>query len=153
MGDAVRAATEADRAAVERIVYEAYAPWVERIGMRPAPMDADYAALIAEGRVHVTGSAEVDGLIVLIPEDGALLVENVAVRSRLHGQGIGRRLLAFAEEQARARGVPALRLYTNAKMTRNIALYESLGYAETERKTIPGGGQIVLMRKRLEATH
>lgn len=149
MAETVRLAAETDRAAVEEIVRAAYQPWVELVGGRPQPMDADYATLIAAGRVHVTGSGEVDGLIVLIPEDGILLVENVAVRPEVHGRGIGRRLLAFAEEQARRLHLPALRLYTHVVMTRNIALYESLGYTETGRQTV-GGGQLVHMRKQLD---
>jgi GNAT superfamily N-acetyltransferase len=149
MGDEVRHATPGDRAAVEEIVAAAYEPWAELLGMRPPPMDADYAALIAAGRVHVTGTGAVDGLIVLVPEDGVLLVENVAVRPALHGKGVGRRLLAFAEDEARRLGLPALRLYTNVRMTRNLALYGSLGYAETGRQDYDGG-QIVLMRKALD---
>lgn len=127
-------------------MHAAYTPWVEVIGMRPLPMEADYAALIAAGHVHVTD--ELDGLIVLVPEDGVLLVENVAVRPDRHGRGIGRGLMAHAEREARRLGLPDLRLYTNVKMTSNIALYESLGYVETGRTGIEGRSA-VLMRKRL----
>ncbi|NUR91370.1 MAG: GNAT family N-acetyltransferase [Nonomuraea sp.] len=142
----MRLAQEADRAAVEQIVREAYQPWAEIIGTRPLPMDADYAALIAGGRVHVTDGLE--GLVVLIPEEGALLVDNVAVRPELHGKGIGRGLLAHAEREAVRLGLPALRLYTNVRMTPNIALYSSLGYVETGRVDL-GGRSAVLMRKEL----
>ncbi|MEV4110791.1 hypothetical protein [Nonomuraea sp. NPDC049695] len=79
----MRRAGAADKAAVERLVHDAYAPWIEVVGMRPLPMEADYAALIDAGRVHVTD--ELDGLIVLVPEDGVLLVENVAVRPGRQG--------------------------------------------------------------------
>jgi GNAT superfamily N-acetyltransferase len=144
----VRTAVPADQAKVEEVVRAAYEPWVEVIGARPLPMDADYAALIAQGRVHLIGPAEIDALIVLVPEDGALLVENVAVRPGLHGRGIGRRLLAFAEDEARRRGLPAVRLYTNAKMARNIKLYSEVGYIETGRRTLCAG-EVVLMRKSL----
>ncbi|NJP96462.1 GNAT family N-acetyltransferase [Nonomuraea sp. FMUSA5-5] len=144
----MRLADEGDRAAVERLVHDAYTPWIEVVGMRPLPMEADYAALIAAGRVHVTDG--LDGLIVLVPEDGALLVENVAVRPDLHGKGIGRRLMAYAEQEARRLGLPALRLYTNVRMAANIALYASLGYVETGRVGIEGRSA-VLMRKELAA--
>lgn len=140
----MRLAGEHDRAAVERLVHDAYTPWIEVIGMRPLPLEADYAALIAAGRVHVTDGLE--GLIVLIPEDGVLLVDNVAVRPELHGKGIGRGLLAYAEDEARRLGLPALRLYTNVKMAANIALYASLGYVETGRQGIEGRAAL-LMRK------
>ncbi|MGW3343121.1 GNAT family N-acetyltransferase [Nonomuraea rubra] len=143
----MRLADEGDRAAVERLVQDAYTPWIEVIGMRPLPLEADYAALIAARRVHVTD--RLDGLIVLVPEDGVLLVENVAVRPELHGRGIGRGLMDYAEQEARRLGLPALRLYTNVKMAANIALYESLGYAETGREGIEGRSA-VLMRKQLD---
>ncbi|MFD1542429.1 GNAT family N-acetyltransferase [Nonomuraea guangzhouensis] len=143
----MRIAKETDRDAVEELVQAAYQPWVAVIGARPKPMEADYAALIAEGRVHVTGD-DLDGLIVLIPEDGVLYIDNVAVRPGLHGKGIGRSLLAYAEQEARRLGLPALRLYTNVKMARNIALYESLGYVVIGRKE-RDGRFIVEMRKQL----
>ncbi|MER6943553.1 GNAT family N-acetyltransferase [Nonomuraea sp. NPDC000554] len=150
----MRPAQTADRAAVEQLVQAAYEPWVEVIGMRPLPMEADYDALIAEGRVHLADRLEggvgggLGGLIVLVPEDGVLLVDNVAVRPEQQGKGIGRMLLAFAEEEARRLGLPALRLYTNVKMTTNIALYESLGYVQTGRVSLEGR-QAVSMRKEL----
>ena len=141
----IRLAAPADRPRVEEIVEAAYTPWAEIIGIRPIPMDADYGALIGAGLVHVTGTGP-DGLIVLIPEDGTLLVENVAVAPDRHGRGIGRALMAFAEDRARALALPRLRLYTNALMTTNIALYERLGYRETGRETV-GGRNVVHLAK------
>jgi GNAT superfamily N-acetyltransferase len=142
----VRPAVPADRRDVERTVLAAYGHWAEVIGMRPLPMDAGYGRLIGEGHVFVIGPA--DGLIVLVPEDGVLLVDNVAVRPSLQGRGIGRSLLAFAERRARLLGLPALRLYTNEKMTSNISLYRSLGYRETGRE-LRAGRHTVHMRKDL----
>lgn len=146
----VRLAKSGDRIAVEDIVHEAYEPWISLIGTRPAPMDADYAALIAGGSVYVTGVGDLDGLIVLIPEEGVLLVDNVAVRPDRQGEGIGRTLLAFAEAEARRRGLAAVRLYTHAKMTSNIRVYESLGYAVTGNQAI-GAGHLVHMRKQIDS--
>lgn len=143
----IRPAVPADRPRVEEIVEAAYAPWAEIIGARPIPMDADYAALIAAGQVFVTGTGP-DGLIVLIPETGTLLIENVAVAPDHHGQGTGRALMAFAEDRARTLALPRLRLYTNELMTPNIALYERLGYQETAREDI-GGRNVVHMTKDL----
>ncbi|WP_199486523.1 MFS transporter [Actinomadura logoneensis] len=132
----IRLAVPSDRPAVERIVQAAYAPWTEVIGTPPLPLGSDYAALIEAGRVHVLD--DLSGLIVLIPEDGRLLVDNVAVDPSRQGEGLGRRLLDHAEEQARALGLPALRLITNEKMTSNIARYERRGYRETGREEIQG---------------
>ncbi|ALG08797.1 GNAT family N-acetyltransferase [Kibdelosporangium phytohabitans] len=139
-------ATSEYRGTVEEIVHEAYAKWIEVTGGKPLPMQADYAALIDAGTVWLLDST--DGLIVLVdePDDGVLLIENVAVRPAAQGKGLGRQLLAFAEEQARHRGLTAVRLYTNEKMTSNIALYLAFGYRETSRE-VRDGRHVVHMRK------
>jgi GNAT superfamily N-acetyltransferase len=150
----IRLAEDADRAAVETIVRAAYEPWVQVIGEPPLPLVADYGELIAHERVHVLengGSPEnggIDAVIVLEVMDGVMLVDNVAVRPGRQGRGLGRRLMAFAEFRARSLGLLALRLYTNEKMISNISLFESLGYRETERKSI-NGRHVVHMRKEL----
>ena len=145
----IRRAVMADRTAVENVIHAAYTPWIEVIGGKPLPMVADYAELIAAGRVWVLDPLE--GLIVLVPEDGVLLVENVAVSPAAQGRGLGRCLLAFAEDHAHALGLPTLRLYTNEKMTTNIAFYERLGYVVTKRENIQDR-YAVHMRKPLPAT-
>ena len=133
---------------LREIVERAYAPYVPRIGMRPLPMDDDYAARVARGQVWVARRPSVDALIVLVPEDGYLLVDNVAVAPEAQRQGLGRRLLEFAEAHARASGYDELRLYTNEKMVENRRLYGRLGYDELGRETIERR-HAVWMRKRL----
>jgi len=148
MRDTVRSARPADRAAVEEIVHAAYEPWVRTIGVRPAPLDADYGALISGGLVFVCGADELTGVIVLVPEADVLLIENVAVRPDRQGEGIGRALLAFAEAEARGGGRPAVRLYTHSGMASNVALYERLGYVVTHRQPLDTG-YLVHMRKQV----
>ena len=146
----IRPAEPADLAAVEEIVAKAYTPWIAVMAMKPIPMVADYGRLIADERVSVLENGEIDAIIVLIPEQGALLVDNVAVRPDRQGRGLGRRLMTFAEHQARTLGLGSLRLYTNEKMLSNIALYTSLGYLETGRELL-NGRSVVLMRKDLQS--
>lgn len=130
----IRPAEAADLAAITRIVHDAYAPYVARIGREPAPMHDDYAALIAAGQVHVlTRSGMVEGVLVLIAQDDALLLDNIAVAPAAHGTGAGRALLEFTECCARAAGFDRIRLYTNEAMTENLALYRRIGYIETHR--------------------
>jgi gamma-glutamyltranspeptidase len=128
-----------EAAALQGLVERAYGQYVERIGRRPAPMDEDYAARITHGQVDVVvrGTQPV-GLIVLVAQDDHLLIDNVAVDPDFQGQGAGRALLAHAERIAVDLGLPELRLYTNAAMTENLALYPSLGYRETGRRTEDG---------------
>jgi GNAT superfamily N-acetyltransferase len=92
----------------------------------------DYAALIAEGVVWVIGDPPA-GLIVLLPQDGHLLLDNIAVDPAHHGEGLGRALLAFADAEARRLGLHELRLYTHEKMVENILLYARIGWQETGR--------------------
>ena len=102
---------------------------------KPMPMLDDYAALIAAGRLFVLVANEaVIGIVDLVPETEAMLLNNIAVRPDCKGQGFGRRLLEFAEAQARAAGYSALRLLTNIAMTENLALYGKIGFVETHRQ-------------------
>jgi ribosomal protein S18 acetylase RimI-like enzyme len=72
----------------------------------------------------------------------------VAVDPADRGGGVGARLLALAEEQARSLGLAEIRLYTNAAMTENLACYPRHGYAETGRGE-QDGFQRVFFSKRL----
>jgi len=131
-------------------VQRAYGHYVERIGMRPGPMDADYEAVARGGDAWVADEGgEIAGLLVLEAHGDHLLIENVAVEPARQGQGIGRALLAFAEERAAELGLGELRLYTHIKMTENQALYARLGYREDERRCEQGFAR-VFMSKRLE---
>jgi len=74
------------------------------MGLGPLIADGQWAVWVLE----VDG--EIVGLVVL--EDGAeaLLIHNVAVASAAQGKGHGRRLLAFAEEEAKRRSYGEIRL-------------------------------------------
>ena len=146
----IRPATAEDRTAVEAIVEAAYSLYLERIGKPPGPMLDDYGLLIADGAVSVVDAPDgaIAALIVLLPQPDHLLLDNIAVRPDRQGSGIGRRLIAFAEGEARRLGYAELRLYTNVTMTENIALYTRLGFIETGRSHQAGYDR-VSMRKPL----
>ena len=130
----VRRAVAGDVEGLTRLAREAYGPYVERIGVRPAPLDDDYAAAVADREVWVAERAGCTvGLLVLQRYDDHLLLENVAVAPAAQGAGVGSTLLALAERRAREQHLPEVRLYTNAAMTGNIAYYGRRGYRETAR--------------------
>lgn len=135
-------------AALARAAYEVYLP---RIGRPPAPMTADYAEAV---RGELTWAAvrdgEIVGLLVLVVRPDHLLLENVAVLPSAQGHGVGARLLAFAEEQARELGREEIRLYTNEAMTENLAYYPRHGYIETHRAE-QDGFRRVFFSKRIAA--
>ncbi len=113
-------------------------------------MVADFEAYVMRGEASVLeNGSEVKGFIIQYPRDDGWFVENVAIVPSLQGQGQGKTLMSFAEDKARARKVERVYLYTNEKMTENLAFYTGLGYSETHRAT-EDGFQRVYMEKRLK---
>jgi ribosomal protein S18 acetylase RimI-like enzyme len=145
----VRRASLDDVQTVTALTDAAYAKYILRLGRKPQPMTADYRQLAAEHHVWLLLLADQPvGVLVLMFETEAVLVYSVAVSPTYQKQGLGRHLLAWAEHQARLAGYRLLRLYTNALMVENIALYKSLGYAETGTEAYLGS-TLVHMAKSL----
>ncbi|KFI32799.1 acetyltransferase [Haematobacter missouriensis] len=133
----IRRAEAGDEPWIRACAERAYARYVPLIGQKPAPMIADFACQIAAGQVHVAlGDSGPLGFIVFYPQGDHMLLENVAVSPEAAGQGVGGVLIAFCEAQAA--GMAGVRLYTNAKMVRNLAIYPRLGYVETGRRQEEG---------------
>jgi len=143
----VRRAVASDVPAIAAIAAAAYSPYVGSIGVRPGPLDADYAAVVAESDVRVV---EVDGAVVaflvLVPAVDHLLLENVAVHPDSQGRGTGSALLRLAEEEAAARGLPEVRLYTHRLMADNLSRYRRRGYVETHREPQDGFDRVFLTK-------
>jgi GNAT superfamily N-acetyltransferase len=147
----VRRAGASDVGALTELARAAYQIYVPRIGRPPAPMTADYAEAVSGGLTWAAVRDDVIvGLLVLVLRPDHLLLENVAVLPSAQGSGVGARLLAFAEEQARHFGREEIRLYTNEAMTENLAYYPQHGYVETHR-TEQNGFRRVFFSKRIIA--
>lgn len=147
----MRPARPEDVPAIAALVERAYAPYVPLLGRRPAPMDDDFAARVAQGQAHVLDrDGAVVALAVIEPRGDHLWIEDLAVEPALHGGGLGRALLAFCEAQARRAGLPELRLLTNERMARNRAIYARAGFEETARRE-EDGFRRVFFRKVVQA--
>ncbi|MGC8475373.1 MAG: GNAT family N-acetyltransferase [Acetobacteraceae bacterium] len=145
---ALRPARPEDAPAVTALVRAAYARWVPLLGREPAPMTADYPGLIAAGAVSLLeDSGVLLGVLVLITEPDALMVENVAVAPAAQRRGLGAMLLDEADRVARAAGRDRMRLYTNAAMGANIAYYARRGFVETRRVTEHGLHRVYMERR------
>ena len=135
----LRRARPEDAGAVTALVRAAYRKYVERIGREPKPMTADYRDAIA---AHQFWAVEENGSLLavleLIAAPDHLLVENIAIDPPHQGRGLGQKLMAFAEKEARRQALPEVRLYTNERFTENLALYRKIGYRETHRKPFKG---------------
>lgn len=144
----IRVATDADVADIERIVAEAYAPYIARIGRAPAPMGVDYRRLVRETRdVHIlTVNRDRVGMLVCVVEADHVFVDSVAVAAGHQGRGYGKVLLAHAEQRARDCGLRQVRLYTNAAMTENLELYPHLGYTEVDRRVDEGFHRVFFVK-------
>lgn len=144
----IRPAVPADRQAIEAIIRDAYTPYIRRIGRPPGPMSDDYEALIGEGRVYAAESdGAIRGVLVLIPQQDAMLLDNIAVAPCAQGTGVGRSLLEYAERSALAAGYRAIRLYTHETMTENLALYARIGYTETHRAEEKGLKRVFMVKR------
>jgi ribosomal protein S18 acetylase RimI-like enzyme len=149
----IRRAGAGDVPVLEDIVKRAYGVYIERIGRRPGPMDDDYSSRVTDADVFVaedSGSGSVCGLIVLEVMPDHVLIANVAVDPARQRTGIGRALLAFAEEFAVEKHLYEVRLFTNVAMTENQRLYLRLGYEEDGRRVSPEFAR-VYFRKRLNS--
>ena len=145
----LRSATAVDAAAISECVRAAYQRHVEDIGRPPGPMLDDYGRVIRNHRAYVIeDSGRIVGALVLKDTDDGILLDNVAVQPSRQGEGIGRRLVEYAESEARRLGHDHLDLYTHEQMTGNIAMYARYGYEEFDRRTEHGFPR-VYMRKRL----
>jgi GNAT superfamily N-acetyltransferase len=144
----VRPARTDEAEAVGALVESAFARHVAAVGRRPAPMDDDHAARIADGQQYVSddGDRGLASSIVLVDAGDHLVVNNVAVAPACQGQGRGRALLAFAEDEARRRGLPEIRLHTNAAMADNLVMYPRLGYTEIGRETRGGFDRVLFVK-------
>jgi ribosomal protein S18 acetylase RimI-like enzyme len=112
-------------------------------------MTADHAGMITDDLVWLLlRDGEPVGVLELVQEPECMLIYSVAICSGFQGHGLGRSLLDWAERQAVQAGNQRMRLYTNALMTSNIALYRGLGYEETAREPYLGS-TLVHMSKRL----
>ncbi|MER6939715.1 GNAT family N-acetyltransferase [Nocardioides sp. NPDC127514] len=146
----IRPAEPADAPRLREIALAAYARYVERIGLEPGPMGADYEEAIESAEVWVaTVDSDVAGYAVTRhPGDGGVLLENLAVAPGHQGRGIGRALIAHVESRAMARAATYVELYTHEAMTENRRLYARLGYEETGY-VVEDGYRRVFMAKTL----
>ena len=144
----IRRATADDVPALALIAEAAFAPYVVRIGQKPAPMVADFAAYVAEGAAYVAeASGAAAGYIATFERDTSQFIENVAVHPSHHGEGIGRSLLYFAEQEADDNGLDRLYICTNVQMIENLDFYTRLGYVETHRVSEDGFDRVYVEKR------
>ncbi|AID30258.1 GNAT family N-acetyltransferase [Mesorhizobium sp. SEMIA 3007] len=151
----MRLARPEDLAAIVALTEAAYAPYNAILEAPPIPVTEDYAPRIANGEVWLLESGgEPAGVLTLERHEDHAMIFSVAVSPAFQRKGFGTKLLNHADQQTRLWGLPEIRLYTNAKMERNIALYLAYGYRETGRRPNPyrPGWVLVDMAKPVDET-
>jgi GNAT superfamily N-acetyltransferase len=123
---------------------------------RPASADWPEGEPFVDALRHGTMSLEIfapRGIDRQSPheQDELYIVVTGEARFNQAETGHGVALLRLAEDLAGQAGLTELRLYTNARMERNVALYTSFGYRETGRRPNPfrPGWTVVDMAKTL----
>ena len=139
MPTGLRRADQSDLAVVQEISADAYiAAYVPMLGYIPLPAEEDYGPRIERGEVWLLACDNKDvGVAVLEERPDHLLVYSIAVRPAEQARGHGRALLDFADKRAIALSFAVIRLYTNVRMQKNIALYRRHGYVETGTRPHP----------------
>jgi GNAT superfamily N-acetyltransferase len=144
-------ATAEDAGAIRSLTRDAYSKWVPVIGREPKPMTADYTEAVKRHRIDLLYlEGKLAALIEMIPEADHLLIENVAVSPAFQGRGLGRKLMAHAEQVAASLGHSDIKLYTNKLFAENVRLYQKLGYG-VDREEEFKGGFVVHMSKQVQA--
>ncbi|MFD2056036.1 GNAT family N-acetyltransferase [Mesorhizobium calcicola] len=134
----IRSALAGDLETVVALTQATYAPYTALFGAPPIPVTEDYEPRIARGEVWLLErDGDLAGLLTLERHPDHAMIFSVAVAPEFQGKGLGIALLKHADEQTRLWDLPEVRLYTNARMERNIALYLAYGFHETGRRPNP----------------
>lgn len=128
-GDAVRVVELLEQLGYRRAV-EAVRVWIEAVAG-----SADQAAFVASFDQHVVGWIEVSMQRRLQTEPFAL-IGGLVVGEGMRSQGVGRRLIAQAEQWSWERGAHKVRVTSRSSRTRAHRFYLREGYLETKTSLV-----------------
>ncbi len=114
-------------------------------------MAADFLGYVLKGDTCVAVmDGSVIGYLIAFARDDDYFIENIAVDPLAVGKGVGKALMAAAEQSAREAGKPCIRLYTNIRMWENFPFYTALGYHKTHEVKEAGFRRIYFEKGRHE---
>jgi N-acetylglutamate synthase-like GNAT family acetyltransferase len=132
----IRKATEADYHAIADLLNQSFEE-IERSYIEEDPETADSAAGDGPFFVAIDEQARVVGCVKVSKKLGAIL--KLAVKKSLRQQGIGRRLMAKAENYMKSLGLQVALTGFMSFRTDLPPFYRALGYKETGHKRTPPG--------------
>ncbi len=72
----------------------------------------------------------------LVAAEPCLQVLALVVDQECRGRGVGKEMMAFAEKEASARGLPRVYLHSQIKRTDAHKFYEDLGYSQLKTQVV-----------------
>jgi ribosomal protein S18 acetylase RimI-like enzyme len=141
-GWSLREATEADVPAMVAGALAAFAEYEGRLDP-PSSAHGETAETVREKLKTARGvlacaAGEVLGSVFFEPAEGHIYLFRLAVHPAYRRRGVGRSLIEYVEKQARALGLPRVRLGVRVALTGQRAYYERLGYRQVGEGTHPG---------------
>jgi ribosomal protein S18 acetylase RimI-like enzyme len=147
----IRRAGPDDRPVAQAISKDAFDIYLAMWNDVPRPGRMDLTPYIERGEVWLLeDDGEPVALTVLEPRPDYLHIGSLAVRRDRQGRGHATRLLAFAAEQAKARGFGRLGLDVNDHMVHSVAVYRHHGFVETRswpHRSRPGQMMLAMVKQ------
>ena len=160
MGDTLvlRPATPADAATLAATISAAFEQYRGKLVPESGAFRETADTIAAElrngaGAIVAERNGIVLGCVMTKIEEGDLYLGRLSVLPQARGEGLARRLIAAVEDDARARGLPGVRLGVRVVLTDNQKLFHSLGYCEISREAHEGFDYMtsINMRKSLSS--
>ena len=156
---AIRSLGEADAGTVAALIRLAFASLSATVEPPPSALRetaANIAAIFAAGGGGA--GVDLDGRLVAAciwqPQEGGLYFGRLSVHPEARGRGLARALIAAAEAEALARGLPRVLLSTRLALADNRRLFAAMGFREVALQAHPGFAEptFVDMEKSLIST-
>jgi ribosomal protein S18 acetylase RimI-like enzyme len=140
---ALRAATPADAPAIAATIAAAFAQYRGRLVPESGAFRETPEAIIRQlangyGAIVAERNGAMLACVMTELQEGDLYFGRLAVVPAARGLGLAKRLIAAVEADARARGLPGVRLGVRIALPDNQKLFFSLGYREISREAHPG---------------
>lgn len=134
-------AAPGDEPELTALIEAAFSSYVRVLGRdRPGPYHW-LSEAIADKRVHWIGAQQ--GAIVRSWSESEVTINQIAIDPVHQGKRLGKQAIETVENEARADGLDAIRLYTAQPQTNLVALYSSLGFQVTAVAPSPSGNDTV----------
>lgn len=139
----LRPATTADAAVLAATIAAAFEQYRGKLVPESGAFRETARGIAAElakgaGAIVAERNGEVVGCVMTKLEEGDLYFGRLSVLPAARGLGLAGRLIAAVEADAKARGLPGVRLGVRIALPANQKLFSSLGYRETSREAHPG---------------